>query len=452
MCEAALLLRPLITRIVFCLSHFAQAQRADFLFTKQARIVAMTCTHAALARARLLALGFTYDTLVMEEAAQVLEIETFVPLALQNPDPTVPGGCRLKRVVLIGDHHQLPPVVKNPAFQKYGKLDQSLFARLVRLGVPTVQLDAQGRARPAIAKLYSWRYKNLGNLPAVTGVAPAAVAASSGAAATRVAEYRAPNAGFTHTFQFVDVGDFQGNGESAPTPHFFQNLGEAEFVVATFMYMRLLGYPAAKISILTTYNGQKHLIRDVLQVRQHPARLLSLPQIADGLVTVCGYAASPSVSWPPIILPVVAHPARPSPPQHRCAPYAAFGLPACVTTVDRFQGQQNDFVLLSLVRTRSIGHLRDPRRLVVAMSRARLGLYVFGRKVLFESCYELMPAFAQLLSRPVCLQLALGESWKPAKAEDASPAERGPPPFEVRDATAMGVLVHQLVQAQQPAQ
>lgn len=34
-----------------------------------------------------------------------------------------------------------------------------------------------------------------------------------------------------------------------------------------FMYMRLLGYPAERISILTTYNGQKHLIRDVINQR-----------------------------------------------------------------------------------------------------------------------------------------------------------------------------------------
>ena len=43
----------------------------------------------------------------------------------------------------------------------------------------------------------------------------------------------------------------------------------------------------------------------------------------------------------------------------------------------------------SLVRTRFVGHLRDVRRLVVAMSRARLGLYVFCRRSLFEQCYEL---------------------------------------------------------------
>lgn len=46
-----------------------------------------------------------------------------------------------------------------------------------------------------------------------------------------------------------------------------KNLAEAEYSVALFMYMRLLGYPADRISILTTYNGQKHLIRDVINQR-----------------------------------------------------------------------------------------------------------------------------------------------------------------------------------------
>lgn len=81
----------------------------------------------------------------MEESAQILEIETFIPLLLQNPQD---GYSRLKRWIMIGDHHQLPPVIKNMAFQKYSNMEQSLFTRIVRLGVPTVDLDAQGRARP----------------------------------------------------------------------------------------------------------------------------------------------------------------------------------------------------------------------------------------------------------------------------------------------------------------
>jgi hypothetical protein len=39
------------------------------------------------------------------------------------------------------------------------------------------------------------------------------------------------------------------------------------YVVAVYQYMRLCGYPAERISILSPYNGQKHLIRDVLNQR-----------------------------------------------------------------------------------------------------------------------------------------------------------------------------------------
>lgn len=76
----------------------------------------------------------------MEEAAQILEVETFIPLLLQE---TEDGRSRLKRVIMIGDHNQLPPVVKNMAFQQYGNMEQSLFTRFVKLGVPTIDLDSQ---------------------------------------------------------------------------------------------------------------------------------------------------------------------------------------------------------------------------------------------------------------------------------------------------------------------
>lgn len=118
--------------------------RSKYLLVKEAKIIAMTCTHAALKRKELVNLGFTYDNILMEESAQILEIETFIPLLLQNP---MDGFNRLKRWIMIGDHHQLPPVIKNMAFQKYSNMEQSLFTRLVRLGVPTVDLDGQGRAR-----------------------------------------------------------------------------------------------------------------------------------------------------------------------------------------------------------------------------------------------------------------------------------------------------------------
>ena len=60
--------------------------------------------------------------------------------------------------------------------------------------------------------------------------------------------------------------------------------------VQVYQYMRLLGYPANRISVLTTYNGQKALLRDVFE--------------------------------------------------RRCVRHPAFGRPAIVTTVDKFQGNQ----------------------------------------------------------------------------------------------------------------
>ncbi|KAM9294455.1 RNA helicase aquarius [Gastrophryne carolinensis] len=316
--------------------------RSKYLLVKEAKIIAMTCTHAALKRHDLVELGFKYDNILMEEAAQILEIETFIPLLLQNPED---GFSRLKRWIMIGDHHQLPPVIKNMAFQKYSNMEQSLFTRFVRLGVPTVDLDAQGRARASLCNLYNWRYKSLGNLPHVQ----------------LLPEFRAANAGLLYDFQLINVEDFNGVGESEPNPYFYQNLAEAEYAVALFMYMRLLGYPASRISILTTYNGQKHLIRDIIN--------------------------------------------------QRCGNNPVIGQPSKVTTVDRFQGQQNDYIILSLVRTRAVGHLRDARRLVVAMSRARLGLYVFARVSLFQNCFELTPAFSQLTARPLQLHLLPHESF-----------------------------------------
>ena len=293
----------------------------------------------------------------------MLELETAIPMLLQAPDDDVGDGggggappssdtcsTRLARVVLIGDHHQLPPVVKNAALARGCGLDQSAFARLVRLGTPAVQLDAQGRARPGLASLYAWRYPVLTNLPRVCGqgdgVAP---------------EYAVATAGMAFDAQFVDVPDFGGRGETAPSPHYYQNLGEAELLVSLYQYLRLRGWPAARIAILTTYNGQRDLLADVVD--------------------------------------------------RRCAHHPAFGPPAAVSTVDKFQGQQADIVLLSLVRTRAVGHLRDARRATVALSRARLGLYVFGRASLFRTCYELAPALGPLLARPALPALVPGEEW-----------------------------------------
>jgi intron-binding protein aquarius len=64
-----------------------------------------------------------------------------------------------------------------------------------------------------MADLYRWRYTSLGDLPAVSTERRFATAVG----------------GFAHPFQFVDVGELNGVGETCPTPHYIQNLAEAEY-------------------------------------------------------------------------------------------------------------------------------------------------------------------------------------------------------------------------------
>lgn len=162
--------------------------------------------------------------------------------------------------------------------------------------------------------------------------------------------------------------------------------------------MVLIGYAPEKISILTTYNGQKDLISDIIKQR-------------------CGVGT----------------------------PLAGVA-PKIVSTVDQYQGQQNDIILLSLVRTKTVGHLRDIRRLVVAVSRARLGLYVFCREDIFCKSHELKKTMDQFLDRPTKLQLVLGETVSPDAEIERQVAEEVPKDkvFTVEDVSHLGSIVHSM--------
>lgn len=142
------------------------------------------------------------------------------------------------------------------------------------------------------------------------------------------------NPAFCFEMQFINVEDYLGNGETEPRKRFVQNLGEAEYAVAIFMYMRLMGYPNDLISIITATYGQKELIKDIIKKR-------------------CGWNRY-------------------------------FSEPRVVSTIDEYKDQKNSFVILSLVRTKHLGNLSDGKRLLSALSRATTGLYVLGRKSLFE--------------------------------------------------------------------
>lgn len=110
------------------------------------------------------------------------------------------------------------------------------------------------------------------------------------------------------------------------------NAGEAAMIVGFYDYLHYNGLDASKITILTFYNGQRKLI--LRRLKEHP-RL------------------GKTVDYPDFK----------------------------VFTVDSYQGEENDVILLSLVRNNresNIGFLENKNRAVVSLSRARRGFYLFG--------------------------------------------------------------------------
>ena len=112
----------------------------------------------------------------------------------------------------------------------------------------------------------------------------------------------------------------------------YSNNHEAEFLVALCEYLLRQGYERKQITILTMYTGQLLLLQE------------KMPRRAFEGVKVCA--------------------------------------------VDNFQGEENDIILLSLVRSNSegrIGFLGESNRICVALSRARQGFYCIGNFNLLKS-------------------------------------------------------------------
>lgn len=104
-----------------------------------------------------------------------------------------------------------------------------------------------------------------------------------------------------------------------------QNEHEALFVVALCRYLLLQEYKPEQITILTTYTAQLHCLRNLMPAREFKG--------------------------------------------------------VRVHVVDKYQGEENDIILLSLVRSNiegKVGFLNIPNRVCVALSRAKKGLYCIG--------------------------------------------------------------------------
>jgi intron-binding protein aquarius len=92
--------------------------------------------------------------------------------------------------------------------------------------------------------------------------------------------------------------------------------------------------------------------------------------------------------------------------------------------------------------------------MTVALSRARLGLYIFGRRDVFEACHELAPAFGQLLRRSDKLMLATGEMWPSQRILSEEQDDGGPMQGEVamEGVEHLGTYVYQMTQTRMQQQ
>lgn len=104
-----------------------------------ADVICTTCVGAGDPRLK----NFRFRQVLIDEATQAIEAEALIPICM---------GA--KQIVLVGDHCQLGPVVMCKAAAKAG-LTQSLFERLVLIGIRPIRLQVQYRMHPALSEFPS---------------------------------------------------------------------------------------------------------------------------------------------------------------------------------------------------------------------------------------------------------------------------------------------------------
>lgn len=266
---------------------------------------AVTCTLAGSA-SQLLD-GLHFHTLFIDEAAQALEAACWIAIR------------RADRIVLAGDHQQLPPTVKCPAAAR-GGLSRTMMEQIVSHCPETVTLlDVQYRMNETLMTFPSrWFYG--GRVKSAPEVRHRGIL-----------DFDVP-ATWIDTDYLDDAGqeEFVGEGYGRV------NKAEAELTLQVLRdYIRRIG-PDRMIDeridfgIISPYRAQVQFLRRLLR---HDEELRPFRQIMT------------------------------------------------VNTVDGFQGQERDVVLISLVRANDkgqIGFLGDLRRMNVAMTRARMKLIILG--------------------------------------------------------------------------
>lgn len=289
----------------------------------EARVVASTLVGSAH---RLLE-GRKFGTLFIDEAAQALEAACWIPIR------------RASRVILAGDHCQLPPTVKSIAALKAG-LGKTLMERIVENKPDVVTLlKTQYRMNDLIMRFSSnWFYHGL-------------VESAPQVRYRGILDYDIPMEWLT-TEQLASTPvttkseDISTSSSLNGTPW----LGE-EFVGANF------GRINKQEAQLTLDTLERYLNKIGKQ------RVLD-EQIDIGII-------SPYRAQVQYLRHLIA----------KRTFFKPFRRLLSVNTVDGFQGQERDVILISLVRSNDegqIGFLKDLRRMNVAITRARMKLIILG--------------------------------------------------------------------------
>lgn len=111
--------------------------RIQYCLCGGSRVVATTCSFTNFRRSLLICTGFKFDSLVIEEAGQLIEAEAWLPSAMQDWRFST---SYIRRVAAVGDDMQINPVINCMTIRTCSRFDESLICRLVRLGFPYVQL------------------------------------------------------------------------------------------------------------------------------------------------------------------------------------------------------------------------------------------------------------------------------------------------------------------------
>ncbi len=188
-----------------------------------------------------------FDLLVIDEACQTAEPGCWIAIN------------RAERVVLAGDHRQLPPTVLSTEAQRQG-YGISLFERLAEHDAPTLlrRLDTQYRMHAAIMDFSSLEFYDA-ELAAHQSVEAHRLCDLSGVESNPLTE---------SPLEFIDTAGAGYEEELEPDGESRRNPREADLVAQTVRSLLEAGVVAADIGVITPYAAQVRLLRTKLAIDQ----------------------------------------------------------------------------------------------------------------------------------------------------------------------------------------